>query len=329
LAAASNPAANYPRVAVPLAEIEATAELIRSHPEYFTDPLEETYASMGLEVLADPFGREVSDRAAQALNSAIPFSVIRLGDAEMNLLAFGAYGTPGVDRFCAAASLGRWPDSFFIGELAMMVVREMLLSAVLQADVVGVRRVGIGWREGQTAETFAEQLPKDLRGRVGAWRAVDHCLRLAQEGVFKHKTLASAHLYFGLLKHLDVVLPRARRVILITSRPSALPLLQNRFPALAFDLIRTGQRKDPLPHAPVFLAEVATSLPSDMRECCALIGAALWGKVYCSWVKQRGGVALDLGSGFDLLSGVVTRPVHRRLGLDKVNPYALETSAST
>jgi hypothetical protein len=34
-------------------------------------------------------------------------------------------------------------------------------------------------------------------------------------------------------------------------------------------------------------------------------------------------VAIDIGSGFDLLYGETSRPVHRALGLDQLNRYAL------
>jgi hypothetical protein len=35
-------------------------------------------------------------------------------------------------------------------------------------------------------------------------------------------------------------------------------------------------------------------------------------------VKKSGGVAVDIGSGFDLLSGMVSRPVHKKIDLNTV-----------
>jgi hypothetical protein len=34
-------------------------------------------------------------------------------------------------------------------------------------------------------------------------------------------------------------------------------------------------------------------------------------------------VAVDIGSGFDLLAGEISRPIHRKLGLAEANQYAL------
>jgi hypothetical protein len=323
------PTERYPRQSVPLVEIEAAAGLIRSHPEYFAAPKgeEETYRSLGLTVLADPLGCEVSELAAQALAAREPWSVIRLGDAEMNVLSFGAYNTPYIDRFSVAAAIEQCEDSFLPDEPAMIMLREMMMAAVLQANVVGVRGVGSPWKDNRNeqADAFADRFVGNLRGLLGAWRGSDYILRLARSGFFRHQALASAYLYFGLIKHLDVTVANARRVILITSQPSVLEGLQKRFPACVFELIQVGHPKHrvPLPDQPVFLWEIEAKLPRDLSGCCCLVGAGLWAKFYCSWIKQRGGVALDIGSGFDLLSGAVTRPVHRLLGLDKANPYSL------
>jgi hypothetical protein len=43
------------------------------------------------------------------------------------------------------------------------------------------------------------------------------------------------------------------------------------------------------------------------------VGAGPWAKIYCGWIKRRGGVAVDLGSGFDLLEGKLTRSIHKEL----------------
>jgi hypothetical protein len=221
---AGEPSSRYRLDAIPPSEIEATTRLIRSHPEYFNGRIAETYAALGLEVIENPFGREVSDRAAEALKSAIPFSVVRLGDREMILLSFGAYDTPYLDRYAITDAIEGYLESFRMDEASMVLMREMMLAAVLQADIVGVRGVGISWRNIPDPDTFILRLHRNLRGRLGSWRGVDYCLRLARSGTFKHKVVASAHLYFGVIKHLDVLLPHARHTLLITSHASVLPM---------------------------------------------------------------------------------------------------------
>jgi hypothetical protein len=50
----------------------------------------------------------------------------------------------------------------------------------------------------------------------------------------------------------------------------------------------------------------------DLRGKLVLVGAGLFGKVYCHTAKQRGAVAVDLGSAFDVLAGLETRPIHKQ-----------------
>lgn len=47
-----------------------------------------------------------------------------------------------------------------------------------------------------------------------------------------------------------------------------------------------------------------------------LVGAGVIGKIYCNWFKERGGIAMDIGSIADEWAGAVTRGPER--GLDKI-----------
>lgn len=321
----AKPTDTYTWHSTPASEVERTVQRIRSSPDYFSSPyLTETYTRFGLEVLPDPMSPDVADLVTQALRTETPFSVIRLGDGELNLLSFDTYETPQFDRYCVARSLEMWEDSFLPDDLWMIVLREMMMSAVLQADIVGV--LGLWRPKPLTPEGLIEIFNSKPHSAAGHWRGMDYMLRLAQSGVLREKILASQHLYFGLLNHLEGFVGCARRIILITSRIGILEKLRKKYPRFTFDLISTGSSRNPeesWPDAPHFLYTVASQLPLDMRGCLCLVGAGPWAEVYCSWIKQRGGVALDLGSGFDLLSGMVTRAAHTGVGMDKANPYAL------
>lgn len=111
---------------------------------------------------------------------------------------------------------------------------------------------------------------------------------------------------------------------MITNRAGVLKSLERKFPQYAFEHAAVGKRGNAKPLSSAsFFWETAGELPQDLRGCCCLVGAGPWAEIYCTWIKQRGGVGIDIGSGFDLLDGVALRPVHRRIGLDKVNQYAL------
>ncbi len=150
-------------------------------------------------------------------------------------------------------------------------------------------------------------------------------LQWARNGKLHGKVVASAHLYFGVLTYLDAIFVHAERIILITSHATVVEELRTKYPARRVDHIAVGRPKgtDERPAAPQFLLATAEELPCDLRGCCCLVGAGPWAEFYCTWIKQRGGVAVDIGSGFDLLAGEISRPIHRKLGLAEANQYAL------
>jgi hypothetical protein len=48
-----------------------------------------------------------------------------------------------------------------------------------------------------------------------------------------------------------------------------------------------------------------TKVPVQGNIC--LVGAGVIGKIYCAWLKEQGGIAIDVGSCFDQWAGLVTR----------------------
>jgi len=312
---------------IPPGELDQFADLVRSHPEYLaTAYIREIYTSLGLQVLPDPFASDVSDLVIRALRTERPFSVIRLGDGEMNILASDAY--PNVPKLSNAnfrAALRIQEDSFEPDELWKLLLREMLISSIAQADVVGLR--GLWQPPGKVVDLgkFIERMKHSPRGPCGVWQSVDYLPRLARGGIFKDKVVASAHLYLGVLQSLDRIVPNAQCVLLLTNHDGVVGKIRKKYPDLSIGHIPVGRTKGSPPlDRPDFIRNVAEDLPPEMRGCFCLVGAGIWSEIYCTWIKRRGGVAVDIGSGFNLLNGAALRPVHRQLGLDRDNPFALE-----
>ena len=103
--------------------------------------------------------------------------------------------------------------------------------------------------------------------------------------------------------------------------------MRNRYPDSKFQHIATGHSGGAGPAdglaAPEFLHDVENQLPEDLQGCLCLVGAGIWSEIYCTWIRQRGGVGVDIGSGFDLLAGKVTRPVHRGVLGETADRFAL------
>ena len=270
-------------------------------------------------MISNPFRADASAPIITALERRTPFSAIRIGDSESNILAYTVFSdTPNLDGFAFERSIAQNEDSFNTGTLWMSILQEMMLSSILQADMIGV--IGL-YRFGQASpverhKRFLEKLtqPPDLGVQVGHFRGVQTIMRLASQGILKGKTLASARFYFSTLLHMDSYIAAAKKVVVVTNKKNAVDVLRERYPSCPMTVIPVGlqlQRKGGPSTKPDFLQEVRAALyPENLRGCLCLVGAGIWANIYCSWIKQRGGVAVDLGSGFDLLAGRMTRPVH-------------------
>jgi hypothetical protein len=306
---------------VPAAELEALAQAIRAQPLLMSpDDLAAEYGALGLEVLRNAIGHEVGDLAKRRLRAREPFSVIRIGDGEANILASGDYGgTPALNRQAVREILAMQEDRFELDEFWTGWLRELMLGAIAQADVVGVLGVGRltrGRDPAKRAAGFAQALPAKVRGTSGQWRAREFMLQLARRGALRGKTIASAHLYFGILDDLAGILAHAERTILVTRSSEVHRAMQRRYPQLRIDRVAVGIRPGLTRDRPDFLLETLGALPQELRGCLCLVGAGIWAEPYCAWIRQRGGVAIDVGSGFDLLEGRATRPAHAGIKLD-------------
>ena len=54
-----------------------------------------------------------------------------------------------------------------------------------------------------------------------------------------------------------------------------------------------------IPHYPDRFNEIYRTLKVPYPGALFLVGAGIFGKIYCEWIKQRGGRAIDVGSLFD------------------------------
>ena len=287
-----------------------------SHPEYFdVNYLNKQYAKSCLKVIRDPFDIKVVNLIKQALALKKPLSLIRLGDGEVNLLTYSSYSkTPKLNYFVAEQSTNKRSQSFNVSEYTLLQLADMMHQAVLSADVLGLLGV---WRlKPVTVQQFLKNDGINTRGMVGHWRGIDYLLKMKDNKAFKSKAIVSAHCYFSLLEHLDSLFSEfnGSEVLLINNQAKPSEVLLDKYPNVKFTTINLPASQRPLTYdTPYFLEAVGASLPEDLTGVLVLIGAGPWAEFYCQWVKERGGVGVDFGTGFDLLIGKNTRPIHRKI----------------
>ena len=306
---------------IPEKELDFFINAIRKKPEYL-DPtyIKGLYQKLGLNVISNPFSNKVPQLIIKALKEREPFSVIRIGDGEANLLSFSSYPeTPTLNLKAAKKIISMQQDSFSPSYNEIINLQHRIYQAIQTADIVGV--IGLWRPQKRKTSELIDAFLKSYRGINGHWKAIDHLITLARQGHLKEKTLASAHLYFSILENISDILASTDKVLLITNRSTILQKFNSIISEPEYILVgeNTGDNKS----TPDFLYTVKKQLPTNMSGYLCLIGAGPWSEIYCHWVKKRGGVAVDLGSGFDLLDNETSRPIHKILKLDSINRYTL------
>lgn len=308
---------------IPENEINFLVDAIKNKPEYL-DPTFVKKTHQNQRVISDPFSKQVPDLIIDAIKKKKPYSVIRIGDGEANLLSYGSYlDTPILNLKAAKKIIAMQQDSFLPNSLELIKIKNRMLCSIDSADIIGI--IGLWRPKKRNTNDLINAFLNDHRGISGHWRAIDYLIYLSKQDLLNKKILASAHLYFSILEHLGAILKVSKRILLITNRESTLQKFESYTSTTANveQLLIGKSSKVDLRNSPEFLRTIKKQLPDNMSGYLCLIGAGPWSEIYCTWVKQRGGVAIDIGSGFDLLDGHTSRPIHKILGLDTQNRYTL------
>ena len=229
------------------------------------------------------------------MDQGTPCSVIRLGDGEGVVLGYPEI----TSRRAIDEYMLRWVRTTDVSEVDVRHLVNALRAAVKDADIVGLPR------------------PKQLVGGR-SYRAVPQAievfnLRSASTLVTDaalHRLLQYALLYRPLLQN-------ASFLGLISCRRIA-ETLQAMFGIRSSKWY--GVRGEDVTHFTDFPVDVPGEVetihyPDGYRElyeelevpfpgAVFLVGAGAFGKIYCHWIKQRGGVAIDIGSICDSWAGV-------------------------
>ena len=309
---------------IPSHELELLAKFIYSKSAEYPSrtSIINAYRNSGYTVISDAESNEITDLIANALETKTPFSVIRIGDGEGNLMTYLKYpDTPNIDITVAKEIINAQADTFLASHCQLLLIRELMNASAHKADIVGVRGL---WHSRRPADKLTNKpfekcmtaLKRDIRGVSGVHRSTHFMLDLCiKRKLDDSKIIASAHLYLSILKGIDKIVKSSQSVLLITNHPEAHQLFKERWDDREIKIILAGNNKQhsSISTEPDFLYQIHQQMPSKLNGTLCLIGAGPWSEIYCSFVKDRGGVAVDLGSGFDLIRGKRTRPIHQKL----------------
>lgn len=300
---------------IPKQELDTFRKNVKSQPNYLdVHYVREQYKKYCRKVVADPFDFESVAWVNKAIEKKLAMSLVRMGDGEINLLTYPKYDqTPTLNEVVARKSIDKRLHSFNTNEQGLYELSTLMETALIDADVVGV--LGL-WRPSgsTTVKDFLNNKNVGFRGLSGQWRGIDYMLEMACTGRLSNKLIVSAHNYLAVVQNIDILLAGLDSVWLITSETAAVKRIKQENSKLKINVINLPKSKRPLVFdSPYFLHETRKQLPNDLAGKLVLIGAGPWAEIYAYWIKQRGGIAIDIGTGFDLLAGKLSRPVHRRV----------------
>lgn len=214
-----------------------------------------------------------------------PLSAVRVSHAEIRALAYPAQYPPvwlnRALKVCFGTEIDVGDYGAFLGDLE---------AAVRSCDILGV----------------PDPQSRDLQHATNA-------VLLDEEGITVGKDRFIGDLHFSLLDGgvLDRLISSCASVALITSR-DILDGFRRKYGRPDARLIQIpGEARwmgsGPRRHVPDAYDEIVRDLRVREPGELFLVGAGLAAKRYCQLVRDQGGVALDIGSVFDLWGGAATR----------------------
>ncbi len=253
-----------------------------------------------------------------------PAALIRVGEGEGNALGLAM---PGPLHFvqlnCFNATFSAQTGIALL-EAEARIFGGMIREALMSADIIGFRAFGRDSRPNSELEQIPNLISRgDIRGALGMLYAREFLEAALARGNFRDKILTSAWIHLALIPHLVEILSVPSSVIVITGKTELKDHFQRRLGKRLRSFIAVPDEGSPISsdadsHYRKIFPQVINALKNDLHGTLVLVGAGLFGKIYCHIAKQNGAVALDLGSAFDILAGKKTRPVHSKLDIDSL-----------
>ena len=233
---------------------------------------------------------EVFLKIREAQRQQRPTAVIRLGDGEGAVLGYPEI----TSRMDVEYSLRIWLGRTNVPDAEVFSLRDQLRQAIEHADVLGIPRA-------------AQARQSRLYAAVGmALERLDVEADLTHAAL--HRLMSHALLFRPLLREQPFVgLISCRDVRSEVRR--LFSVRETRWYGVRGELDKPGVIETP--HWPDGFNEIRQILEVPFPGALFVVGAGVFGKIYCHWIKQRGGIAIDIGSIFDswALVGRVGHPV--------------------
>lgn len=289
--------------------LTALAQLSAKHPSFLNTAVSpsETY-QLALHIIAQ-------------IKARTPFSFIRLGDGEGHFLPYES----GVQQFQKQDRLSSqkiWWGAERIDDQNWKQLEAGYLSAIREADLLGIPGP---WRCCLTFSNIQNgnaSLNLEARGLKAILNLLDRDpedgnTELAPAPVY---TLTSCHVHshFEDLGLWTMIMNEIESCSVISCHPSIVQAMKTKFglsvskfypiPAeFKYSPLFEPESKMEKPHFPDRFEATCSDISVDYPGEVFLVAAGFLGKFYCRKIKEKGGIALDVGSAADYWMNYKTR----------------------
>lgn len=259
--------------------------------------------------LGNASGAELAGFLRTRIKDREPTSLIRLGDADGNVLfsSMGKYGD------LAKYNLMKISQIYFGNKNLMPDHHEFFASivegAIRDADVIG------GPERGSVDRSFTTPLDElDVRGMCGMRGVYNFLADEEYLGILKDKIWASTWFSRALLPHYVALLRDQKYLGMITCYPELGPALQAKANIAQTETLLVPMQASiakssrDIGHYPEAYPKILEQIKPPFQGAIYIVAAGILSKPYCSAIKQRGGIAIDVGSVADIWMGTKSRP---------------------
>lgn len=265
-------------------------------------------------------GAESGGKFFRAISSAVcsgtPASFIRLGDADGNVLFSMLDRYPSLAEYCSQKI-----SKIYFGNNNLMFderrfFAEIILEALADAD-------GIGAPEWGTIEaSFSTPYPSlDVRGMCGMRAVYTYLAEKFDLNLINNACWSSTWYSRSLLPHYDRLMSGQRYVGFITCYDNLATLWKQRAnigevetylvpmqSSIAYQTKRSPHMGKDIGHYPETYNKIMEKIRPPYQGALFIVAAGILSKPYCTQIKRRGGVAIDVGSIADVWMNTKSRP---------------------
>lgn len=284
-----------------------------------------------LQIEADPNeALALAEIIIDKIQTKTPTSIIRLGDGEGIFLDYETFLLQHQKEDMTTIQKRWWGESR-IPDSEITGIQNKIKQSINNADVLGIPNL---LRMVKSNEQIKTKKSVHHRGLL----AINYYLEKSYQPN-QNTVLTSCHLQndFEVWNLYNYIFTDVKRLKIITCHKGVDKLLFSKFgivdtevitiPPESFHSHKFGVHQKVNSHYPDFFNQMHQKINCNQGDIY-LVAAGFLGKIYCGYIKQSGGIGIDIGSVVDLWMNYKTRKAHKHLQSTQITEFDISNIPS-